>query len=639
MILHTANFIKGKICLSDTKNGVFNMLKNVIFTAFANPKGDLANLTAEQNGIQDALLPLERQGKIAKHLVRTDTDLMAYFEFLREYKDQISLFHYGGHADSQGISLQNSHIFFEPLAKELVQRNPTSLQLVVLNGCCTHAHIKTLFDLKVKAVIATSVNINDNTATQFAIRFYKNLASGDALLDAYQSAANFIKADSSAQQFRGFGEVYRTADFEDMPSNTADEFPWGLYVNADDKVLDQVFFDAVKADTFPYNQLLTQQLIEAAAKYSVPIGEFLKQARAQAPNWVAQNRISNKAKEIIAFSFAGVIGVQFSKLMAIGKEHTSEAQSQKYLHKCIHLVKYGLDLLNFALIAHLWDKQTPQTPPLNSTHQDVLRNFLTSEFELSIAQRLTLFETLLGIFEENKTTLPLPELAGFLQEHLDENSPFRRAILAMQALQERLENVRDTSLDCAEAERHLAAMYVPLAFLVRYKMASIKFINYQQTKQSEPRYLHRYTALGIDSKANIDAEKIYFTTETAETDSVWLYKGGNNYKNGINLMPFALDFNALTFEHGARICFFSAQNADDATYEYIFLDDQSSKKVEWQRVNEEDRSKSEWLLENKNRIVLNFNAAIGLLHRVQKALLTDAPADASFDIDFDKIQA
>lgn len=401
--------------------------------------------------------------------------------------------------------------------------------------------------------------------------------------------------------------------------------------------INEANFGFITGKKVVYNQLLTQQLIEAAAQYSPLVNKFLHQAQARTTNWAIQTAISDKAKEIIAYSFVGVIGVQFSKLMAIGKENMSETQPQKYLHKCMHLVKYGLDLLNFTLIAHFWDSQTAQTPPLSMAQQNTLNNFLTSGFELSIAQRLTLFETLLRIFEDSKITLPLPELTDFLQKYLGENSNFRKAVNAMQALQERIENAQDTPLDCAAAEAQLAAMYVPLAFLVRYKMASIKFINYQQSKQSEPRYLHRYTALGIDSKANIDAEKIYFTSETAETDSVWIYRG-NDYKSGVNLMPFALDFNALTFEHGARICFFVAQNINGKTFEYVFLDDQSCKNVERQKVSAEDAQRSEWLLENKNRIVLNFNTAVDLLERVQKTLLTDVATD-DFDFDFDETNA
>ncbi len=386
-----------------------------------------------------------------------------------------------------------------------------------------------------------------------------------------------------------------------------------------------------------YNQKLTKRLIEAAAAYSQPIKDWLGKACNQAPNWETQMRIGDKAKEIIAFSFSGVIGVQFSKLMAIGKEDDNPTQPRKYLTKCIHLVKYGLDLLNFTLIAHLWDTQTRQHYPLSNTTQNVqnaLKNFFTSGFELSIAQRLNLFESLLQVFEQHAIALPLPELDGFRQTHLSKDKDFYQSVLFMENILEHLEKAEESPLNCAAAEARLAAMYAPLAFLVRYKMASIKFISYHQNKQSEPRYLHSYTALGIDSKANIDAEKLYFTTQTAETNSVWLYKG-NDYKTGINLMPFALDYNALTFEQGARICFFMAQNINNKNFEYIFLDDQSCKMVEPQTVRQEDTTSSEWLKEDKHRITLNFNNVAELLVSAQKAFLTDVDTDTDFDIDFD----
>jgi hypothetical protein len=54
----------------------------IIFTIFANPKGDLTNLSLEQNGIQDALDPLVSSKKI-EHLIRTDTDRAAFFNMVR----------------------------------------------------------------------------------------------------------------------------------------------------------------------------------------------------------------------------------------------------------------------------------------------------------------------------------------------------------------------------------------------------------------------------------------------------------------------------------------------------------------------------------------------------------------------------
>lgn len=199
----------------------------VVFTAFANPHGDLKNLTLEQNGIQDALAPLDDAGRI-RHRIRTGTGLKAYFNLLKRWENQVAIFHFAGHANSEALSLQNADTFFKPLAEELLARQKDSLQLVFLNGCSTHAHVQTLFDLGAPAVIATSAGVNDGRAAQFAVRFYQNLAQGDSIEAAYKSAANFVKSGSNEERFRHLGEIqsWRGAVLRGYS-------PWRLYLHED----------------------------------------------------------------------------------------------------------------------------------------------------------------------------------------------------------------------------------------------------------------------------------------------------------------------------------------------------------------------------------------------------------------------
>jgi hypothetical protein len=197
----------------------------VIFTAFANPEGDLKNLNEEQKGIQRKLLAIDQQ-QIIRHLISTQTNLEDYFDFLQQYENQISIFHFAGHANSEVLSLQNAPTFFKPLAAELVLRNPNSLQLVFLNGCSTYAHVQTLFDLGVPAVIATLVDVADNLAMKFSVRFYDNLAKGDNIPTAYNSAANYAKGSSQENRFRFLGSI---KNWKEVNQNEQ-EFPWGLYI-------------------------------------------------------------------------------------------------------------------------------------------------------------------------------------------------------------------------------------------------------------------------------------------------------------------------------------------------------------------------------------------------------------------------
>ena len=191
----------------------------VIFTAFANPKGDLQSLNDELNGIQDAFLRI----KGIRHEHRIDTNLDAYFDFLQRFKNQIRIFHYGGHANSEVLSLQNANTLFSPIANELIGRNKASLQLVFLNGCSTYSHVKTLFKGNVPAVIATSAAVPDKTAMIFAVRFYKNLANGDDILEAYASATNYALGTNEPNEPTRWAEIIGS-------ENNTNEFPWGLYV-------------------------------------------------------------------------------------------------------------------------------------------------------------------------------------------------------------------------------------------------------------------------------------------------------------------------------------------------------------------------------------------------------------------------
>ncbi|WP_299462872.1 CHAT domain-containing protein [uncultured Microscilla sp.] len=213
---------------SDATKGANSPLP-VVFTVFANPKQDLEYLTEEQNAIQSMLMPLDE--KQCKHIVRSDTHLADYFEFLKRWKNRIAIFHYGGHANSVGLKLVDHDSFFTPLAKELAKRNKDALQLVFLNGCSTHYHVKTLFEAGVKSVIATRVAVGDKLASDFAVQFYNNIASGDNLREAFESTCHYIEAVQGGQ-----GKRYR---IEATPmlwrgsvkrnSEEDEKLPWRLY--------------------------------------------------------------------------------------------------------------------------------------------------------------------------------------------------------------------------------------------------------------------------------------------------------------------------------------------------------------------------------------------------------------------------
>jgi len=328
-----------------------------------------------------------------------------------------------------------------------------------------------------------------------------------------------------------------------------------------------------------FNEHLTKALIEAIKQDCPPAQRFLEKVAA-IDGWETQMRISDKAKEIIAYSFVGVIGIQLSKLMAIGKEDFSESKQRKYLEKCLHIAKRCLDLVNFALLSKLWDAQKERPRQLSPAQKAALAHRFDNPFEPSIDEQFGLLEALHGIFsqKENALPLPLPGLEGIAAQW-QEASPLRQTCARLQALQEKLDKAQYDLLDCFEAEKELAAFLAQFRFLVNYKMASMKRIGYRQIREDAPHFLHRYTALGIDSKANQDAEKGNYTEAPAHTDAVLLYQG-EDYRDSINLSPFVIDYNAICFEHGAKICFYRSADIADGSLEYVFLEDNSILNIE-----------------------------------------------------------
>lgn len=296
-----------------------------------------------------------------------------------------------------------------------------------------------------------------------------------------------------------------------------------------------------------FNEHLTKALIEAIREDCPPASRFLEKVSA-IDGWETQMRISDKAKEILAYSFVGVIGIQLSKLMAIGKEDFSETKQRKYIEKCLHIAKRSLDLLNYALLSRLWDAQKEKARQFSASQKEALAHHFDNPFEPSIDEQVRLLEALHGIFSQQEHVLvfPLPELAGF-GAAMTEDSLLRRTCRELQALNEKLDKTQYDLLDCFEAEKQLAAFLTQFRFWVHYNMASMKRIGYRQIREDTPHFLHRYAALGIDSKANVDAEKVKYTVEPAHSDAVLLYQG-EDYRESINLSPFVIDYNALTFE-------------------------------------------------------------------------------------------
>lgn len=201
----------------------------VIFLAFANDKQEtgafLRNLTQERNGIRDALLPAQEE-KLCDVVLEPDVTIdriISNFQN-KHYRDRIAVFHYGGHADSYQLLLENYKGEREDAdSKGLVSflAKQKGLQLIFLNGCCSQQQALDLIEAGLPAVVGTSQKIDDGVATKLSLRFYQGLAAGLGIERAWVEAIDQVKIEKGAANVRGMhGQGLEEA---------SDRFPWEIY--------------------------------------------------------------------------------------------------------------------------------------------------------------------------------------------------------------------------------------------------------------------------------------------------------------------------------------------------------------------------------------------------------------------------
>ena len=113
------------------------------------------------------------------------------FDSLRYHRNHVVIFHFAGHATGDRLFFREMGTHFEQAFRdgfaEFLSHLP-HLRLVFLNGCATQCHVESLTSAGVPAVVATSGEVEDKVAAQFAAEFYRSLASSVTVAEAYGEA-------------------------------------------------------------------------------------------------------------------------------------------------------------------------------------------------------------------------------------------------------------------------------------------------------------------------------------------------------------------------------------------------------------------------------------------------------------------
>ncbi len=515
----------------------------VAIVLFSNDLDDfLPSVEQERKLIEEALEHYSDTNRL-KVVARSSVSIEEIFRLFNRYQGRIALFHFAGHAGGEGLQLnknfaENVTGFAGGLA-DLFKREVEDgiLQLVFLNGCSTEPQLEGLKAAGVPSVISTSVPIDDEKALNFANQFYRSLASADqtdpfdnpsTVEQAFDQALAYLKTIGAVdeEQSRASGR------FQLIDPTKSTEEAWTWHSTNGTWTLSAEVAEEHKV----FNEYLTRQLIEALPDYSKPARRFLSKAQ-HIPDWESVTRVSDKAKDILAYSFVGVLGIQLRKLFAIGKEPNSEDKQSRYLAHTILTGKRALKLISFALLSSLWDQQREQSLSLTQAQQAHLQAFFDDEFGFDLYNYFHLLCVLTEIFQSQQLQFPISELEVVLSQFKPE-SELEHTCIRLKELTQKLDKVQFNLADCFAAERQLTYLLEKLAFLAKYRMVSIKNITYNELRNAPPRYLHSYTILGIDSKRNINSERVNYVDAPISTQAILLFKG--RYQHSINLFPFIL---------------------------------------------------------------------------------------------------
>lgn len=198
----------------------------IILLAFANDNEDqalyLRNLIFERNQIEEALEPVHE--KICRVIVMSNVSVNKIFNAFQKYKNQIAIFHYGGHAGGDTLMLEDkwgNHGYANSAGLAPFLAKQQGLKLVFLNGCASQEQSIEMMELGVPMVIGTSMAIRDDIATEFSTRFYLGLANGLSIDQAWKAAIDIIKTKNEGTKQRKGLKLRR---------DKSSEYPWRRFI-------------------------------------------------------------------------------------------------------------------------------------------------------------------------------------------------------------------------------------------------------------------------------------------------------------------------------------------------------------------------------------------------------------------------
>ena len=454
------------------------------------------------------------------------------------------------------------------LAKLLGEQQ--NLKLVFLNGCSTKAQVEELFQAGVKAVIATSVKIQDRMAVQFAQAFYQALANKRTIKRAFEFAKSTIETT-----FANTPEMDIHRDLvgaTPSPESASETMPWGLYVqkNAAEEVLswrlpyyreiglpkDMInyigqhfkvnrYIVMVLDEMCRYNKDIYSQMVETVD------GEEVKKDSSTYLDLVIQN-------------FPWVIGSQIQLL------RQKNQPNQDRFQQLLSTYMICSQTLYFILLSNFWDERRRLG---FNIPKGFLERLKTPKGEILQSDFLGKLLELHQILQQADAQLFVPELDGFCLE-LQGDSHLAKARTYLTKLQKSYphNDLNNIGKLCLTTEQAVAVLLQKAAFLADYRMLTIRDINIDNPRYSKEVYELNMGALNAIVNTSLslyedDAKRR--KASYSNCNSIVLASNEKELKQSLNLSPFIIDKN--TYLNNNHIDLFMYGYEDNGVHYYLAI--------------------------------------------------------------------
>ncbi|MBE7169149.1 MAG: CHAT domain-containing protein [Williamsia sp.] len=560
----------------------------IIFSAFANSGARPLSLIKERDALRGVFNdPTKAELKI---LDNASFDFIAETILNERLAERIAVFHFAGHADGKNIQLIDSNTQAEALVRLL--KGFPNLQLVFLNGCDTYDQARVIQDAGIRAAVITTLKpVNDDIAINFASYFYYAFYRFNTINDSFESAQTRIMAKDDLRNHyfmkldRGLGK-----EEENEIGSYTDKAVTVYTLSAPDKELLEKTFayevDEEEAEGDESDYIPNRLLIESISS-SILSGDNISEAFKQSDEYAdlqqkyaryTENRANNRNFSYLVLSVLTMLpfplGFHVNLLNANALNWNGLDKDKKIELLKRQVITYNsiIQLLSFTLLSSFWSEleKNKQLAILPRQWKVIKDFFSVNELNNQDVNYPALLGTIREIFENNQIVPFITEYQDLKSIFANEDS-FFETHLHIQGLKSSIANgeIRKMKINwlCSVTEGMLSAIFSKSGFVIRYKLSTVKNIEFAKSRLKKPYYYIRRIILDRYTREEDDVALFENYTDSF---SVILAKGIDQvtFFKFLTLSPFIIDENAIRGEDLSKLYFYSHKSGENYVYRW-----------------------------------------------------------------------